>query len=90
MIIVSPYVKPAFTDSTNVSFVGMLAFSEHILGLAPLGADDAGSYDYFDAFDFSAPPRLTRTPLVHSKISAKEQRYLRTIKVDLGDPDDVT
>jgi phospholipase C len=90
MIIVSPYVKPGYTDSNNVSFVGMLAFSEHVLGLSSLGGDDAASYDYFEAFDFNAPPHLARTQMVTSKVSSKEKRYLRSVKVDLEDEDDVT
>ena len=90
MVIISPYAKPGFTDSNDVSFVGMLAFSEQVLGLEPLGAADAASYDYLDAFDFTAAPHLAPTPLTHSKVGLRKQRYLQTVKLDLGDPDDVT
>ena len=38
MVIVSPYAKPAFTDSKAASFASILAFTEHLFGLEPLGS----------------------------------------------------
>ena len=40
MILISPYAKPGYTDSTVASFASILAFSEHVLGLAPLNNVD--------------------------------------------------
>lgn len=90
MVIVSPYAKPGYTDSTNVGFVGMLAFTEHTFGLPPLSADDATSYDYQNAFDFTAAPHLAATPVVHTSVPASELRQVRAEKFDPDDPDDAT
>jgi phospholipase C len=76
MVIVSPYAKKAFTDSTPTSFAGMLAFIEHNWGLPPLTSADASAYDYRNAFDFSqtplAPVKMTRT-----SIPLWERNYLK-------------
>ena len=54
MIIISPYAKPGYTDSTVSTFASMLAFIEHNFGVAPLSNVDAKSYYYTNSFDFSA------------------------------------
>jgi hypothetical protein len=56
MVIVSPYAKPGYVDHTDASFVSILAFAEHTLGLAPLTDLDANAYDYANAFDFGQRP----------------------------------
>jgi phospholipase C len=56
MVIVSPYARPGFTDSTPVSATqGVLAFIDHTFGLTPLGTESQ-SYDYSGAFDYSQQP----------------------------------
>ncbi len=50
MVIVSPFAKLGYTDSTPTTFAGTLAFVEHVFGLAPLNSTDAGAYDYRNAF----------------------------------------
>ena len=67
VIIVSPYAKPGFTDSTDATFVSMLTFAEHVFGLTPLNADDAGAYAYANAFDFTQPPGGP-VSVVHTKV----------------------
>ena len=57
MVIVSPYAKPGYVDTTDASFASILAFVEHGFGLPPLTSVDANAYDYANAFDFSSPPR---------------------------------
>jgi len=57
MVIVSPYARPRFVDRGTASLTSMLAFTEHVFGLPPLGALDASAYDYANAFDFSQSPR---------------------------------
>ncbi len=86
MVIVSPWVKPGYTDSTVASTASMLAFTEHTLGLEPLGAADATAYDYSNAFDFSSyappsPPRMVVTPVPKSSVS-----YMAQHPVDPSDP----
>jgi phospholipase C len=75
MVIVSPYAKPGFTDSHTAGLPSMMAFTEHLFGLAPMGTEDANAYDYADAFDFTqtplAPVRMTTTP-----VPRWEQRWL--------------
>jgi phospholipase C len=76
MVIISPYAKQGFTDSNVASFSSMLAFTEHVFGLAPLSARDASAYDFSDSFDFdqahTAPTKLSR-----HRLSEAERRYLR-------------
>jgi len=57
LIIVSPYARPAYTDTTATTFAGILAYTEHNYGLAPLGVNDAKAYDFANAFNYSQPPR---------------------------------
>jgi phospholipase C len=68
MVIVSPWVKPAHTDSTiAVQPYSMLAFVQHTFDLAPLSSDVDNAYDYGDSFDFDQEPtpavRMTTSPI---------------------------
>jgi phospholipase C len=56
MVIVSPWARPGYTDSTPATFASMLAFVEHTFGLAPLAAADASAYDYSSSFDYAQSP----------------------------------
>lgn len=87
MVIVSPYAKPAFTDSNDVGFVGMLAFVEHNFGQPALAADDAAAYDYAESFDYRKPARLAGTTMVTSRIPRSE---LTRVRAKVLDPDDAT
>jgi phospholipase C len=77
LIIVSPYAKPGYTDTTATTFAGILAYTEHAFGLPALGANDAGAYDLSNAFNYSQAPlkpvRMTARPLpswaVHMKLA---------------------
>jgi phospholipase C len=53
MVIVSPFAKPRFVDHHIATDASILAFTEHLFGLAPLSTEDASAYDYAHAFDFS-------------------------------------
>jgi phospholipase C len=85
MVIVSPYAKPGYTDSTRASIASPLAFTEHTFGIPALGTRDASAYDYSNAFDFSQPPtpkvKMSQTPLPKA-----ERQRLSTIT----HPDDDT
>ena len=52
MVIVSPFVKLGYTDSTPTTFAGTLAFVEHSFGLPALNSIDGNAYDYRNAFCF--------------------------------------
>jgi phospholipase C len=73
MVIVSPYAKAGYTDSTRATFASILAFTEHTFGLPPLAANDAAAYDYANSFDYSQPPlsvaRLGQHPLPASTLT---------------------
>jgi phospholipase C len=57
LVIVSPYAKAGFTDSTPTTFAGILAYVEHTFRLSPLGANDASAYDFRHAFNYAQTPR---------------------------------
>ncbi len=56
LLIVSPFARPAFTDSTHTSFAGILAYVENNFGLTPLGPNDMGAYNFSNAFNYSQKP----------------------------------
>jgi phospholipase C len=77
LIIVSPYAKPGYTDTTATTFAGILAYTEHNFGLTPLGANDAGAYDFKHAFNYSQVP-LKPVPIVHRPLPASAKRIRLT------------
>jgi phospholipase C len=85
MVIVSPYAKPGYTDSTSASFQSMLAFTEHTFGLPPLAASDAAAYDYSGSFDFTQPP-LPPIRLTQHRIPPAELAWLKAHPPDPNDP----
>jgi phospholipase C len=59
MVIVSPFAKPGFTDSTPTSSTGgILAFIEHTFGL-PAIANEGSLYDFSNSFTFSSGTTTT-------------------------------
>ena len=92
MIIISPFAKQGFTDSTPATFASLLTFTERVFGIPPLNpcasssdpncSDDVtngGSlpaYDYWNSFDFSQPP-LAPVAMVRTEVSRAEVRWLR-------------
>ena len=85
LVIVSPYARPGFTDSTVATQSSWVAFTEHVFGLAPLTTADAGAYDYADSFDFTQP-RLAPVRTAQSLISPKTTAYLAAHPPDDDDP----
>ena len=84
LIIVSPYAKPGYTDTTPTTFAGILAYTEQTFGLPPLGANDARAYNLSGAFDYS------QTPLKPAHIVTRPVPYwathLKLTKAMLNDP----
>jgi phospholipase C len=84
LIIVSPYARPGYTDTTPATFASILAYVEHTFGLAPLGRNDAHAYDFAQAFNYSQAPlkptRLVTRPLPPSA------RHIRLTPAVLNDP----
>jgi len=56
-ILVSPYARKGFVDSTTLDFTSILRFIEDNWGLKSLTHRDATANSIASAFDFSAPPR---------------------------------
>ncbi len=55
LVIVSPYAKKGFTDQTATTFAGILAYTEHTFGLAPLALNDAHAYGFAKSFNYKQP-----------------------------------
>ena len=56
LIIVSPFARPGFTDTTATTFAGILRFVENNFGLQALGPNDMNAYAFGNAFNFSQKP----------------------------------
>jgi phospholipase C len=67
LIIVSPYAKPGYTDTTGTTFAGILAYAEHNFGLAPLGVNDAQAYPFTHAFNYAQAP-LSPVPMIRRPV----------------------
>jgi phospholipase C len=76
MVEVSPWVKPACTDSNTASFASLLAFTEAIYGLQPLFINDANAYNLATCFNFAQAPRPP-LPMVTTKIPVAEQLWIQ-------------
>jgi phospholipase C len=76
MIVISPYARHGYTDSTPATFLSLLAYIEHNFGLRPLNQNDGNSYDFAHAFNYSQTP-LQAVPLTkHARIPASEKRFI--------------
>jgi phospholipase C len=76
MLIISPYARPHFVDHTTATLASTLAFIETNWGLAPLGEQDSGTYDFRNAFDYTQAP-VPPAPMTFTPLPAWEVRYLR-------------
>jgi phospholipase C len=56
-LVVSPYAKEGFVDSTVNDHTSILKFVESRFGLSPLSTRDAAANDMAEAFDFTRKPR---------------------------------
>jgi phospholipase C len=84
LIIVSPYAKPGYTDTTATTFAGILAYTEHTFGLPPLGVNDAHAYDFSNAFNYTQPP-LKPLTMITRPLPASAKRIHLTPAL-LNDP----
>jgi phospholipase C len=84
LIMVSPYARPGYTDTQATTFAGILAYTEHTFGLAPLGVNDAQAYDFSNAFNYSQRP-LKRVTMVHRPLSPAARR-IRVTPALANDP----
>jgi phospholipase C len=77
LIIVSPYARPGYTDTTATTFAGILAYTEHVFGLQALGPNDAAAYAFSDAFNYAQAP-IKPVHLVHRPLPASAKRIKLT------------
>ena len=63
LVIVSPYARPGYTDTTPTTFAGILAYTEQNFKLTPLALNDAKAYPFSNAFNYSQAP-LGPAPMV--------------------------
>lgn len=77
MVIVSPFAKPGYTDSTTADVVGsILAYTEKNFGLRPLTAVDQNAYDFSHTFNYSQvplKPRLLPRPIPATQVVPSAQ-----------------
>jgi len=59
-LLVSPYARQGYVDSTVLDFTSMLRFIEDNWGLEPLAERDANANSIASAFDFTLAPREPR------------------------------
>ena len=84
LIIVSPYAKARYTDTTSATFASILAYAEHTFGIAPLGPNDKQAYDFAHAFNYSQAP-LKPTQMVTRPLPPSA-RHIRLTPALLDDP----
>lgn len=56
-LLVSPYARKGYVDSTVLDFTSVLKFIEENWSVAPLAERDAKANNFLSAFDFTQPPR---------------------------------
>jgi phospholipase C len=56
LVIVSPYARHGYTDTTPATYAGVLAYVEQTFGLARLGINDAQAYPFTNSFNYSQAP----------------------------------
>jgi phospholipase C len=56
-LLVSPYAKQGYIDSTQLDYTSALKFIEENWDLEPLADRDRQANNFLDAFDFESPPR---------------------------------
>jgi phospholipase C len=76
LVIVSPYARVGYTDTTSTTFAGILAYIEHNFALSPLGVNDYLAYDFKSAFNYKQTP-LKPVPLVQRLLPASA-RHIST------------
>jgi phospholipase C len=72
VVIVSPYAKAGYTDSSPATLASFLAFTERTYSLRPLGNADAVAYAFQNCFDYTQRP-LRRVALTRSTIRPRER-----------------
>jgi phospholipase C len=86
LLIISPYAKPGYTDSTPAQFASILKYTEETFGLPAMSSEDANAYDFANAFDYSRQPRHPNIRAVVTPIPQSEIQYLKAHPAPEDDP----
>ncbi len=90
-LVISPYTKRKFVDSTQYSTVSMIRTMELILGLSPLSQYDAAARPMFESFTDKADLTPYKTELAKIDLDAKNTKAAygaeRSSKLDFSDYD---
>jgi phospholipase C len=84
LIIVSPYAKPGYSDTTATTFAGILAYTEGTFRLSPLGPNDMHAYSFTNAFNYAQAP-LQPIKMITRPLPASARRIHLTPAL-LNDP----
>jgi phospholipase C len=76
-VIVGPYARAGFTDSTPTTFSGILAYAEHTFGLAPLNSSDGTAYGFANSFNYSQAPIKTPVQMIQMPLPIASVRWIR-------------
>ena len=87
MVIVSPWAKPGYTDHHVATLPSLMAFTEHVFGLDPIGVNDAAAYDFADSFDFTQTPQTPRVLKDH-QVPQTSLDFIKTLPKDFWDEED--
>lgn len=85
-VIVSPYAKVGYTDSTRTTYMGVMGYAESVLGVSSMGNRDRTDYRFSGSFDYTQPPHLGAATAVQQLLPAGE----RSLIGQGEDPDDPT
>jgi len=77
LLIISPYARPGYTDTTQATYASILAYTEQTFGLAPLNVNDLRAYEFGNAFNYAQPPlapvRMVTRPIPRGDHIIKSQ-----------------
>ena len=77
-LLVSPYARQGYIDSTTLDFTSILRFIEDNWGLRPLTRRDATAKSIAGGFDFKAAPRPASFVSAHRGPAEEEARVVRS------------
>ena len=82
-LLVSPYAKRGYVDSTELDFTSILKFIEENWGLEPLAERDAQANSIVNAFDFSQTPREPQF-IPWKRVASEQQKQPRSVVIYAG------
>jgi phospholipase C len=83
-LIVSPFAKQGYVDSTVYDVTSILKFIEYNFGISPLSKRDANATNLLNAFNFTQPPRKAPYNISALSVGGQETdiKIPRSVNVD--------